>query len=522
MRLYLFILVVLAVFLLFFRLGERPLLSSGEARASEIALEMMQTGNFFVPRLNEEIILTKPPLFHWLIIVCYKIFGVREFSSRIISAVAGILAVLFVYLLGKRFWNEKTGFTAGLLLLTSPLFFWSARCARIDSLLLFFVTISMYCFWRGYEKVPEGKLWFLGWFLFMGLGAMAKGHIAVIVPILTSILFLVIAGKKQYIKRLNWLRGLILLVVIIVPWFLVVYFLVPKNKAELFFLQQNKAWFEGGGEWYKGYVYIPHLFLGFFPWSIALPVFFLKTWKDFRKKKNEKIIFLWLWFFVVFFIFFFFGKKVSRYILPLYPAAALMTAYAIDAKKSFCRFFVYILICLWLFALLGILLFSFYSYRLDPELAGMIMEYAGKILAAGIVILAIGIFGLKRNSFAAAITMISFSFYVFILFFIPIERDYYSPKPFCEMLKKQIPQSAEVRAYKSWDNTIRYYFGRHVDVMHDEAVLKSYLDSPEKVYCFMWQKVYEKLPEDTRRKMYIVKEGYKVLENGVVLVSNKK
>jgi hypothetical protein len=110
---------------------------------------------------------------------------------------------------------------------------------------------------------------------------------------------------------------------------------------------------------------------------------------------------------------------------------------------------------------------------------------------------------------------------MFVKYFIPVEKDYYSPKPFCEMMKKEVLPGGIVRAYNSWDNTIRYYFGRHVDVMRNESELVDFLNSNDKVYCFMWNKVYENLPDEIKNKMFIIGSNYKVLENKVVFVSNK-
>jgi 4-amino-4-deoxy-L-arabinose transferase-like glycosyltransferase len=523
LRIYLPILIILSAFILFYHLGERPFLSSGEARAGEIALEMLNTGNFIVPYLNEEIILTKPPLFHWLIIACYKIFGVSEFSSRFISALAGILVVVFTYLLGKKFWGEKTGFISGLILLTSPIFFWSARCARIDSLLLLFITISMYCFWRGYELFPKSKKWFLLWFLCMGLGTVAKGQIALAAPLIIVILFLLFTNKRSYISRLSWLWGIILFIVVTAPWFVAVYFLVPKYKAELFFLQQHGAWFAGGqhNEWYKGYVYIPHLFLGFLPWSLVLPLAFVTTWQGFRKK-DDKTIFLWLWSIVIFCIFFFFGKKVSRYILPMYPAVSLLMAYVIT-KRNISRMFLWALVILWAGFIAAVFGFGMYQRFIDPEAVSLIIKYINNtvIVIVGFLMILSGLYGIRQSSFAVSVIMVFISLIMFVKYFIPVEKDYYSPKPFCEMMKKEVLPGGIVRAYNSWDNTIRYYFGRHVDVMRNESELVDFLNSNDKVYCFMWNKVYENLPDEIKNKMFIIGSNYKVLENKVVFVSNK-
>jgi len=288
----------------------------------------------------------------------------------------------------------------------------------------------------------------------MGLGILAKGPVGVVIPLGTAVLFLMFTKKRRLLGRLNWFLGLLLFLLIVSPWFIAIYFLVPRDKSELFYVQQNWVWLTGGGEWYKGYLYIPYLFIGFFPWSLALPKVFLSKWRE----RDDKTVFLWVWFFWVFFIFVLTGKKVSRYILPLYPAISLLTASTIRLKRGF----------------------------------------------------------------IASVTIVFISLIMFIIYYIPIERDNYSPKPFCEMLKGEIPEGAALKAYKSWDNTIRYYLGKHVDIMRTEGELLGFLNSREKVYCFMWDDVYRNLPEEIKGKVFIVKTGYKVLENRVVLVSNKR
>lgn len=527
MRPYLLFLIILSVFLLFFHLGTRPLLSSGEARASEIALEMLQRGNWLIPYINEEILLTKPLLFHWLIIFSYKIFGVSEFSSRFPSALAGFFVVIFVYLFGKRFWDKRTGLISSLILVTSPLFFWSARCARIDSLLLSLITISIYCFWRGYENISisksgiiGGRFWFLGWFFFMGLAVFAKGPVGIAVPLGTAILFLLLVRKRYLLKRLNWFWGIIVFFIVVSPWFIAICFLVPHSKSGFFFWEQILTWIIGMGEWYRGYIYIPLLFLGFFPWSLILPIAFIYTWRYFRNRKDEKIVFLWVWIIIVFSIFCFFGQKVSRYILPLWPGLSLLAGNIISTRKSINRVFSFTLLWMWIFIILFI---NLYPIFLEPELVFIIGKYVDRLWfsAVGLGVIFMCLYGMKRSNFAIPLTISLLSVFMFILYFIPVERDYYSPKPFCQMLKEVVPEDANIRAYKSWDNSIRYYYGRHVDIMNIEEELVEFLNRLDTVYCFMWDYVYKGLPNDIKKKTFIIKTGYKVMERKMVLVSNK-
>lgn len=531
---HLLILIILAAGLLFFHLGARPLLSSGEARAGEIAVEMMQRGDFIIPYLNEDILLTKPPLFHWFIILSYKIFGVNEFASRVSSALAGILSVILVYLLGAGFWKKETGFMAALMLVTSPLFFWSARCARIDCLLLFFITASMFCFWRGYCGGARQRIWFLGWFLFMGLGVLAKGPVGIVVPLLTAALFLFYIKRLSFWKQINWGWGLALFFLIVLPWFVAVYFRVPHYKSGLFYLQQNKAWLGGGGEWYKGYVYVVHLLAGFFPWSLALPAVFVFTWSDVKSRKDEGKVFLWCWFLTVFFVFFLFGKKVSRYILPLYPPAALLCAVVVSGRPGINRIFCAALTGLWFFIALAAGLFPFYSGRLDPNLISIINYHICPwwIMVTAILLAMISIYGIRKKSYILPVIISAVSLFMFIQYVIPVEREYYSPKPFCHMMKKKIPEDAVVCAYRSWDNTIRYYFGRHVDVFppphkiyKDPALLQRdflrYAAPKKNLYCIMWEKTYNEAPESITQMFTIEVRGYKVQERHALLLKKK-
>jgi len=526
-----FLLMLIAACILSFHLGVRPFLSSGESRAAEIAAEMLARDDFLIPHLNEQILLTKPPLFHWLIITSYRMFGISEWSARLPSLLAGMLVLLLVFLFGKQFWDERTGFFSGLILLASPMFFWSVRCARIDALLLFFVTASLYCFWRGYQKLPGGKLWLLGWFFFMGLGVLSKGPIGA-VGLVIVLLYLIYIERGKTLGRLGWIQGIIVFLLVVLPWYIMVYSRVPAGKSYLFFLQQNKAWLTGGGEWHKCYIYIFHLFFSFFPWSLFLPLAFISCWRQYKlnKDKDPRTAFLWTWLFVVFIIFSFAGKKVGRYILPLYPAAALLVGREIAQKdpRRLLMAGIGVLAGLWVFILAGVNFFdsivNLWPGRVDPLLVRIISGYLRvsktSINIVGCLLLVLGVIGMKKERFGLLVIMILSSFIMFTLYLIPIESRYYSPKPFCELLKvKTIPEHP-VYGYKSWDYSIRFYYGQHVDVIHSEEELRRLLNSDRKVYIFMWEKRYQALDADqfSDRITEIIK-GYRVMEHDVVLIS---
>ena len=308
------------------------------------------------------------------------------------------------------------------------------------------------------------------------------------------------------------------------------------------------VWFSGKGEWYRCFAYIPHLFAGFFPWSLFLPLALIYTWRDFKLRRDERIVFLWIWFLVVFVIFSFLGKKVSRYILPLYPAISLLVARIWvnppgRVKDSFRRIVSVVLgslVAIWGIVLLGINLFGlalkFWTANVDPVFISIVEKYFSynrpEINIVGVLLIILGLIAMlkmaRRFRLTILVTIMVGSLIMFITHGILIEKEYYSPKPFCEMMKKVVQPDVPVCAYKSWDNTIRFYFGRHVECIpslyhrsrdkYAEQDFLNFINSCKKVYCLMWEKVYINLPPSLKQRFEVVASGYRVQEYKVVLL----
>ncbi|MCX5657201.1 MAG: glycosyltransferase family 39 protein, partial [Candidatus Omnitrophica bacterium] len=104
---YMVILLLLGVFLLFYKLGAIPLLDPDEPRYAETAREMLESKNFLIPHFNYEPRLNKPPLEYWLISLSYLAFGINEFAARFPSAVFGLASIFIVYLLGCRIYLSR-------------------------------------------------------------------------------------------------------------------------------------------------------------------------------------------------------------------------------------------------------------------------------------------------------------------------------------------------------------------------------------------------------------------------------
>src|SRR5437870_11679794 len=90
-------------------LGGPSLWDIDEGNNAEAAREMLQADNWRLPTFNYQLRVDKPALLYWLQIFSYQSFGVGEFAARLPSALAGMLAVLLTYELGRRMFNDGAG-----------------------------------------------------------------------------------------------------------------------------------------------------------------------------------------------------------------------------------------------------------------------------------------------------------------------------------------------------------------------------------------------------------------------------
>src|SRR5208283_32162 len=182
----LLLLVTAALFLP--RLGAPSLWDIDEGNNAQAANEMFQSGNWIVPTFNFELRTDKPALLYWLQIGGYRLFGINEFAARLPSALAAMLTVLLTYELGAAFFDRRTGLLAGIILASTLLFCGSAHFANPDALLNACTVLTFLLFWQGIRRGSPGLLALTG--LSMGLGFLAKGPVALVLPMAVTFLFL--------------------------------------------------------------------------------------------------------------------------------------------------------------------------------------------------------------------------------------------------------------------------------------------------------------------------------------------
>ncbi len=203
------LLAVLGIVVLFTNLGGPRLWDRDEPRNAGCAAEMAARGDWVVPWFNDELRSHKPVLLYWLILSAYSIFGVNEFAARFWSAALGIGTVGLTYLMGRRLFDARVGFWAGLVLLTTLMFDVASRAATPDAALLFCVTLALTLYVLGEfparrsvdgNEPAETRDWrlairgktALATYAAMGLAVLAKGPVGAVLPTAIIGMFLLI------------------------------------------------------------------------------------------------------------------------------------------------------------------------------------------------------------------------------------------------------------------------------------------------------------------------------------------
>jgi 4-amino-4-deoxy-L-arabinose transferase-like glycosyltransferase len=324
-------LLVLGLALYVAGLGQRSLWAPDEGRYAEIPREMVATGDWLTPRLNGVKYFEKPPLHYWLVGAAFRLLGETELAARLPCALAAIGGLLLVYALGAVCFGAETGLLAALMLAVSPLYFILGRMDIIDTPLMVFYTLGMAGWGLALLQPDRARkspfLPLAGW-AGLALATLVKGPVALVLSVGTVILWLLLTRQWDRWRVLRPLPGAALFLAICAPWFIAVSLKNPEF-AWFFFVHEHLLRFLTTEHERKGplYYYVPVLLFGFFPWSAWLPAAVTATLRSSHSQRSrEATLWLLLWAAVPFVFFSASGSKLITYILPAFPALALLVA----------------------------------------------------------------------------------------------------------------------------------------------------------------------------------------------------
>ncbi len=334
-RLAMLIVVLFAAAAALAGLSAMPPLDRDEARFAQATAQMLETGDYITIRFQESERNKKPAGIYWLQAASVSAFSgvsAREiWAYRLPSVLGAVLAAMFTFLAGARLYDVRTGLLAGLLLASAPVVAAESTIAKTDGVLLALICLAQLAFIEIYARAqseqPTGWRWPLVFWAAQGAGVLVKGPIAPMISLLTG------AGLTTGLPRFAWIgamrpfMGAIILTLMIAPW---AYAIFQATDGRFFSDALGGDMLGKVGDAQEGHVGPPGyhfalLWLLFWPAAALIVPGLLKLWKE---RTDWRARFLLSWLIPAWIVFEIAATKLPHYVMPLYPALAIMAAYA--------------------------------------------------------------------------------------------------------------------------------------------------------------------------------------------------
>jgi len=317
-----------------------PIWMHGEAREGLVVQDIVTHGRWVLPRRNGAL-PSKPPLFHWVAAAAAHVAGLSDATLRLPSALAAWVMLLATFAVGVRLGGRRVGWLAvGVLAGTTT--FWNAAAeARTDMLFSACVTVALaaFLFWTLDDRAAARVACWAA----VTLAVLAKGPAGAALPVLVIGAFALVGERRP--DRLGALWSWPLAVgaaVVAVGWYAAAYRSGGAEFLHVQLLQENLQRFVGRGEftharWRRPLRMELTLMTELLPWSLVLPWAAIAWWRGRREDEGGRFLHVW-WIAILAFFTLAAGKR-AVYLLPLYPAVALLAARALAAAADGDRLF---------------------------------------------------------------------------------------------------------------------------------------------------------------------------------------
>jgi len=465
------ILALIYALLWFGTLNYRHLIPSDEGRYAEIAREMLVTGDWVTPRYNGYKYFEKPPLQIWATATAFQVFGIGDWQARLWTALTGFLTIVFIGFAGARIYSARAGWLAAVVLASSPMWVISGHMNSLDmglSAFLVAALCSLLLAQTSHSKTST-RHWMWWCWAFMALATLSKGIIGVVIPGMVFVAYSISAWDWRIWKRLHLISGTILFLAITAPWFVLV---AQRNPEflEFFFIHEHLQRFTQTAHSRTGpiYYFLPLLLLGFLPWIAQIPGAIALAWRE-REREFSAGWLLVCWFAVILGFFSVSQSKLPGYIIPIFPALALLVGHRLDRNLSFSN----ALELPWqlqtlFFALLGGIGFFFLSEvdkQARPDEIESYAQYIYWIIAALIALITFSLAALiqaKRNGVASIVSFAGGFFLCALIAGTGHETlgRAVSGIDLVERVKVEIPPKVNFYSVRILDHTVPFYLGR--------------------------------------------------------------
>jgi len=323
-----------------------PPVDRDEARFAQATKQMIESGDYIDIRFQDEVRYKKPVGIYWLqaaVVRGAEALGVSDARTsiwlyRIPSLLGAVGAVLLTYWAALAFASRRAAYLAGLMLACSILLGVEARLAKTDAMLLATIVAAMGVLGRIYlghaRRDADAKL---GWTMptifwtALAAGVLLKGPLILLIAGLTVATLALVDRSVTWLRHLRPLPGLVWFAVLVLPWFIA----IIGRTGESFFVQSigGDLWSKVmGGQEGHGAPPLTYLLLFWLTFWPAAPLAALAAAGVWRNRAEPMTRFLLAWVVPAWVVFELVPTKLPHYVLPLYPALAILIGRAIELK----------------------------------------------------------------------------------------------------------------------------------------------------------------------------------------------
>jgi 4-amino-4-deoxy-L-arabinose transferase-like glycosyltransferase len=322
-----------------------PPVDRDEAYFAQATKQMIETGDYIDIRYQDDVRYRKPVGIYWLQAVVVNTAsalglanaGTTIWLYRMPSLFGAIGAVLLTYWCALAFVSRRGALLAALMMASCAMLGAEARLAKTDAVLLFTIVAAMSALARVYlssraigEAQPSLSLLAIFWTALAG-GILIKGPLILMVVGLAAATLIILDRSARWLLALRPVPGLAWLFLLVLPWFIAIYsrvgsqFLVASVGEDMLAKVASPQESHGAPPGF----YVVLFFVTFFPASILAGLAAPAIWAV-RRQAAARFLLAWLvpsWILFEAVI-----TKLPHYVLPLYPAIAILTAGAVESR----------------------------------------------------------------------------------------------------------------------------------------------------------------------------------------------
>ena len=520
------VLLLLSYPLFFHKLGDRDIWSPDEDEYVQVNREMVLDGHWIYPTANGRPYSIKPPLFNWIGSAFAVINGkVTEYTSRLPSAIAAAGGILILYYFGRLMFGYRSGLLSALILGTTPLYIEFGRWIQINMISAVLLTATLGLFYWGYSNERQRTLAYLLMYVPTGLGTLNMGLVNVAMPVIVIGLYLIAMRDIKHILQLKIGWGILIYLALVAPWYFTVS-LRGEYAQNLIIVTNFSRYFKEWAHVRPFYYYLSTMPPYFLPWFFFLPGAIYLCFSQRTRTDKKQLLFLFVWI-VGLFIFFSLSKtKRSEYLLPIFPAMALLVGYLIDRGlrawdeslfwRRLVRWPAFILFSTLMAA--GVAL-TVYGVILSTDWLLILLPISLCLLFGAPVAFMLFYRGKRMLSILTIFLIMVLSVAYGVGPVVAKKNENDSAKPFCVKVQNYLNPGENLKMYRFYRPVYGVYTERFVDMADHPDTLAEWFDSKKPVYVVTKEKEYLKIKDSFPQPIHIVLREW-IDHRYVLLISN--